>query len=387
MLKKINEKNDGFTLVEVMVTIVILAIISVPLLGYFSNSAAYNEQAKIQQAATVAAQNTLEGLKAADYDITDSAAVCTADPTYSIKTAPGSTGEYTLTKQITVDDIAYTVDTKITPVKTVSNSNTGSTTNYRKYVIGTMDDSKDVMATETSKETAYAEQYYYDLIVTAAQQANTSLIPMTESQVARCLDRNIILNFSKDSSKSGNALVTVSYKYSFNSAKCSSIMGFAYPDGITASTASPAAKVVKSSSIDVSKMENIYIFYEPNEAGDSLSVLSNDNYVQTNAATSQLKLFLVAQSSVTRPATYRMNVSTSSMIESRFEGLYTNLTSSELVAPDFSKLSVTDSSTGNNGLVSYKDTSRMVDIEVSVVQTANASKTLASVSGAKNQDY
>ena len=64
--KTVNQKqsNKGFTLVEVLVAILILAIIVVPLLSAFVMSAKTNAKARQTLRATTLAQNVMEELKA-----------------------------------------------------------------------------------------------------------------------------------------------------------------------------------------------------------------------------------------------------------------------------------------------------------------------------------
>ena len=63
-MRKIN--NKGFSLVEVIISIAILAIISIPLLNYFTDSMKHNALAKTRQEATLEAQSIMEQLKAED---------------------------------------------------------------------------------------------------------------------------------------------------------------------------------------------------------------------------------------------------------------------------------------------------------------------------------
>ena len=61
-MRKINKK--GFTLIEVMLSIAILALISVPLMKYFSDSLKYSAQTAEKQNANFIAQETMEAIKA-----------------------------------------------------------------------------------------------------------------------------------------------------------------------------------------------------------------------------------------------------------------------------------------------------------------------------------
>ncbi|MCR5500954.1 MAG: type II secretion system GspH family protein, partial [Acetatifactor sp.] len=78
--------NKGFTLVEIMLSIAILALISVPLMKYFSDSLRYAAQTAEKQKATMIAQETIEYIRSQkkivlDHDVTTTPApVVTAEP-------------------------------------------------------------------------------------------------------------------------------------------------------------------------------------------------------------------------------------------------------------------------------------------------------------------
>lgn len=60
---KEKKNNAGFSLIEVVLSMAVLAIISIPMLSYFSNSAKYNAMMADKQHATALAQEVLENLK------------------------------------------------------------------------------------------------------------------------------------------------------------------------------------------------------------------------------------------------------------------------------------------------------------------------------------
>jgi type II secretory pathway pseudopilin PulG len=68
-IKKLARKNEGISLVEVVVSMLVLAIIAVPLLQSFVVSAQINSKTRTKQYATTLAQSVMEGLKS--YDIAD----------------------------------------------------------------------------------------------------------------------------------------------------------------------------------------------------------------------------------------------------------------------------------------------------------------------------
>ena len=56
--------NKGFSLVEVLIAMLIMAVVSVPILSCFVSAAKYNGKAKTNQHITGAAQSIMEGFKA-----------------------------------------------------------------------------------------------------------------------------------------------------------------------------------------------------------------------------------------------------------------------------------------------------------------------------------
>lgn len=63
-IRKMNHPNGGFTLVEIVLSIAILAIVSLPLLRYFSESMRYSSMMEKRQQAAFLAQEVTEGLLA-----------------------------------------------------------------------------------------------------------------------------------------------------------------------------------------------------------------------------------------------------------------------------------------------------------------------------------
>lgn len=107
-LKKNKQSNKGFTLVEVLVAILILAIIVVPLLNAFVVSANTNAKARRMMRATTLAQNVIEELKA--YSLNESAEqylgrkagnYVIADAEKSYETVKYADGVH---KQVTIDE-------------------------------------------------------------------------------------------------------------------------------------------------------------------------------------------------------------------------------------------------------------------------------------------
>lgn len=66
MMRTSKKKNLGFTLIEVLVSIAMLALLFVPMMGYFTNTSKVNARAKNNQRATTVAQSVIEEMKSYD---------------------------------------------------------------------------------------------------------------------------------------------------------------------------------------------------------------------------------------------------------------------------------------------------------------------------------
>ena len=65
-LKRGKQNNAGFTLVEVIISMTILALVFIPLMKYFSDSLKHSTLTAKRQQATMLAQSVSEQLKASD---------------------------------------------------------------------------------------------------------------------------------------------------------------------------------------------------------------------------------------------------------------------------------------------------------------------------------
>lgn len=66
MKRRVRTDNGGFTLLEVIIAIAILGFVTVPIMKYFTDSMRYTAQMEKKQKATLAAQESIEYMKAQD---------------------------------------------------------------------------------------------------------------------------------------------------------------------------------------------------------------------------------------------------------------------------------------------------------------------------------
>ena len=87
MKHKLND--GGFSLVEVVLSMAILAIISIPLLNYFSDSMKYNAKMAQKQHATALAQEVLEGMKNENHLVQEVTPAAVSGTAYSVPSLTG----------------------------------------------------------------------------------------------------------------------------------------------------------------------------------------------------------------------------------------------------------------------------------------------------------
>lgn len=206
MCKKGNHK--GFTLLELLVAVAILAIMIIPVLNAFLTSVRVNTKARDKQRAAVAAGNVAEDLKGlnlqellagsmSDYDVTVDA----------------GTGIYTITTQnATVDGKPFTVEATLDP-----NQQTTSADNSDPELF---DEATDYNATrlaelhsvDASVDGIYLEDPVQNL--TFAQRLNQTTA--TDASVYNGVVRNTSVVLEKDNN--GRAKISVQTQYSRDSA-------------------------------------------------------------------------------------------------------------------------------------------------------------------------
>lgn len=396
------QDNQGFTLVELILTIAILAIVTIPILSYFTDAAKHNANSRLKQNASVLAQDILENFKNTSYSLDDPSVVCSAQPQWSTKNAPDADGVYTLSQQTTVDKNSFQVEAEITPVKEVTKTVPADSVEYHKFVIGTMDTSKDVLSSEHGQTLLAAGLVFAGKHSTACA-VDGSATELDSEGFQQCLDCTIVISAEQDTEKAGYDIIRVIYRYTFNAGRWGH--GGAYPKGIDSTF--NYEETVQSSSIQVSKLENIYIFYNPISTEDTIAFETNDGNAIENSGR-DLNLFVIAQSSVpegtnaadipagytVRPVNYKLKLNSAGTgFADRIQKFYTNLSKAknELDGSDTVAGKVQTDSTGNNyTLVHTEDINRLADITITVKSqgsaTTKAGDTVVQVQGAKLQN-
>lgn len=447
MRYKIRNENDGFTLIELVITIAVLAVISVPLLMYFTDSMRHSARMKEEQNAVVAAQNVLEELKVVDMSLdtpdylTQTATLppgATPYPTTSVtwsEVSSGSTpgpsetpapvgssyevkGQYSLNKQV------YTVKAKITPRHDLEND-THATVTYHKAKAPGMDSSKDMIATEKDIAIEEAKSFFYQQYTKECDDNN---LPRNASvrldEMDQKIKRKIHIKAEPEtdasSAKTGKVILIVTYEYEWNSGSLPIDATHDFTPSVTFNYE------VKRVVLDGVGMHNIFLFYMPFHYQTSPSatpVFIDDEVILEGQLTKvtkaigggatevllgdagtaddnlQYRLYLVADGTVSRTgSTYKTNLSTSTVAADNFGNyiseVYTSLDSGELISGSYAINSVFPASVAaDHGfhyqtLLEMPEVNRIADIEVSVYKgdSVDEGNRYTTVNGTKVQN-
>lgn len=235
--------NAGFSLLEVILSMAILAIISIPLLMYFTESIRYSALMEEEQQATLLAQEITEDLKVQDnliaipvgesaYSVpylkdagyTETANLLNADGTGDI-TLAGTAGNY---------DVEVKLSTAVAANAVV------------RPVIYGIDDTTDALAVEhDQKNEALA---YFVAINNAYYAANPGYSVLTQSQIISNMTRKITIDIGTSGTE---YTVAVSYEYT-----CMNLRGTGSVDTCTTS---------KLLDVRMASLKNIYLLYDRNE--------------------------------------------------------------------------------------------------------------------------
>ncbi|MDE6851926.1 MAG: type II secretion system GspH family protein [Lachnospiraceae bacterium] len=438
MKHKIRNENNGFTLIELVITIAVLAVISVPLLMYFTDSMRHSARMKEEQNAVVAAQNVLEELKVVDMSLDDvnnlTLAVtpppgATPCPTTSViwEEMPGATpgpsdtpapagssyevkGKYSLNKQV------YTVKAKITPRHDLENPD-GSIVTYQKAKAPSMDSSKDMIITEKATAIEDAKMHFYNQYTQYCDDPSNGVSrdpSIKIDSLVKSLERIIHIKAEPEkddtgvATGSGKIQLTATYEYKWK--------GSSYIHGVDNTTR--YSTDIKVAVLDGTGSHNIFLFYTPIHyaSGAIVSVVNDEVVLEgslaqltdgsgdiitgspgTGSDDLQYRLYLVADDTDRSGSPgYKTTLSASSgnNFGSYISEVYTNLTgSAELQTPSYAISAVFPASTEADHGIHYQtlmekpEVNRVAEIEVSVYKgdSTSESNRYTTVNGTKVQ--
>lgn len=399
MRERVWKDNKGFTLIEIVITTVVLATISVPLLAYFSDSMRHSALTKEQQNAVVAAQDAVEELKVADYSLdADKVAEPSAAPLSNwnfpnpMPSDPGT--PYEMYKNYTVNGKSYSVVAEITPKSSVSGVYNSSTDAYDKDLdfseatLPTMDNSKDIVSTETKDYLRYAAEHYQKLYASYCNKSNGAVVEdltkVNENTIIAHLERQIKITIEEATADNSKVEVKVEYVYTYKKDAADE-----YPQAIVDSDSGYTMLVIDKA-VKKDTFTGIFLFYKPSKSADSL--LINSSQPASTLGISNLSLYLIAESSVAnhnatpedaadanivvRDMGYQMTADCDSNTLAAFTQVCTNLTNDSTdeisTACNLYAMMKKDTS-GNYTLITKKNFNRLADITVKVYRDIGGS--------------
>lgn len=204
-----SNRNAGFSLIEVIVSMAILAIISIPLLNYFTESMKYNGMMAEKQKATLLSQEILEQLQAEERLIQkmpsgDYSIPYLTDRMYTVEAnSIDASGTGTIRLTGLADDIGKTYDAVVTA------EIDGAVFGGGKASVYGVDSVRDVFAVESSQ--LQEALVYFTAVNRAYCAANTGAVKLTKDEICSKLTRDIIIDLGADGT---GYRVSVKYAYS-----------------------------------------------------------------------------------------------------------------------------------------------------------------------------
>jgi len=246
--------NKGFSLIELLISLAILAIVIAPLLNNFVTAAKVSAKARKIQNETVLAQNILEEIKAQSIDETKKTY---NDPVPFVITS----NKYFLAKK----NIVYcnkTYDALITmdSTKYIGTDPSGVKIGYNTIelpFISQINTSKNVLAVQSYERILAVENLYGKHLAYCAEQeafSGVSITRSTEADILASLKKEIKINITK---KVNETEVKVTFEYSSSIAGCD--------------TEPPEPPYTVVNKKIIAPMGSVYIFYYP-DYSDSISI-------------------------------------------------------------------------------------------------------------------
>ena len=275
-----NRKQDGFTLVEVIVAITVLAVLVMPILAYFTRASVSTSKGKDIQKAEMAAQSVAEELRS-----------CTTFEQIEDKLAgePGSTwqvefvgtDESKLARDVTVDGTSYrakvTLDYDYSAIDESGNPTAAKFNDYEVPQLSEIYSPDNVVISEdTDQSDIAAGNFYYE---------DTSV---DKAAIKAAMDRTLCLDVTKQDDASDFYQIKAYYQYEYNGKEYTAVM--------------------KDTKAEADTLSGIYLFYNILRDGEEALKVNFHNIGMEEAK--KLKLYFIHQktASVPNPTAYSLRV-------------------------------------------------------------------------------
>lgn len=272
--------REGFSLVEVVIAVTVLAILTIPILAYVTNASVSTSRGRDTQQANVAGETVMEELNAIQsYEelVATPDPASTSEPKWdSVDTSVPEKVE--VTKDIILDGFTYHV---VANVDYTDSKYTGSSNEYNKYIIPELKEvysPNNVVFEESDQvETALSEYYYEEKFNYGSADKDTIKAGMTR---ALCVDVE----------KTGDIYwVKGYYKFQYGSEE----------KDVT----------IRDIKIEANKLKNVYFFYKVLNLSEEVKV--NFKGVSDNDI-SKLNFYFILNNipSTSNANAYRLNIET-----------------------------------------------------------------------------
>lgn len=189
------DNNKGFSLVEVVISMAILAIITIPLLQYFSDSMRYNAMMEKKQQATIFAQQLLEDLKSRREPLIDNPSGAAAYTVSYLESLGYAVGNTTLDAEgkgsICMKHTEQQMDVEVTLSTDVSANE------IERPMIYGLDDTTDILAVG-GEQTKEAAVYFAAVNSAYAMEHSSSLLSDSEIETRMRQEIHIQIEYAGD---------------------------------------------------------------------------------------------------------------------------------------------------------------------------------------------
>lgn len=299
--------SDGFSLIEVIIAISVLAVVAMSLLAYFSSANRYANWGKTTQKADMAAQSVVEELASCTtFEQIQNGLVASGSAWQVIPSVDPGDSSYRLDRDVSVDGTDYKARVKVDfdSYKSVPGGVPTSTplSKFNEYEVPQLEkiySEKNVVFEETDQtETALGDLFY---------QAYKSDKSITKETIRAALIRTMYIHIEPyetavSSPLPGGAgennlyLVKAYYKYTYKK---------------NATTKYQCELPVKEVKIEKDALENVYLFYRPvNDAitEEKLDITADNLPIGCQVEDFSFYAILQKDDDITPPVTYKLEI-------------------------------------------------------------------------------
>lgn len=371
MIKTVRRDDRGFTLVELIVAIVILAIVVVPLLNSFVVGAKTQRSSSLKNSATLAAQSVMEDIEAADPEAL--LAGCTKNLAADRKTV----ASYTKTVANPGSASALEARVTLTPVSAV---------NSKKVVVSNrMDAIIDMSGADEDSLNEFSAKCDGHVAADVLQKALNKTIDIVSSKNASDNTYTVTVTFRY----SGSTSYTLTETREDGTTIYTNVP-VSYSNTVTDSATVAAPETASLQSMISAKKPafSLYVYFSPILRVQATYYGETFNIKNSNGDGLDFNVFLIDVSPATTAVNYRPNISYSPQNDTSVPRVFTNLVQTGSYARIYHASSPTGSVrdiTIDGTLAEKRPVDRMFSVTVSVGQAgaADTSVPLVTLSGVK----